>query len=113
MNEKTVVFAPVIIFFVFFIIIVIVFFTVLIKLLLKGKKDAWVGELVDKTHTTYQDMDTDEDKHLYTLIFKTDTGRQVKYGTSKLIYSVLRCSQVLILGQDKKRMIKTLLLFNN
>jgi len=86
MNEKTVVFAPVIIFFVFFIIIVIVFFTVLIKLLLKGKKDAWVGELVDKTHTTYQDMDTDEDKDLYTLIFKTNTGRQVKYGTSKQIY---------------------------
>jgi len=86
MNEKTLVFGPIIIFFVFFGLMAVAFILVVLKLLLKGKKDAWVGELVDKTHTTYQDIDTDEDKDLYTLIFKTDTGRQVKYGTNKLVY---------------------------
>jgi len=86
MIEKTVVFGPIAIFFVLLALMVGGFILVVLKLLLKGRKDAWVGELVDKTHTTYQDMDTDEDKDLYTLIFKTNTGRQVKYGTSKLIY---------------------------
>ena len=86
MIEKTVVFGPIAIFFVLLALMVGGFILVVLKLLLKGRKDAWLGELVDKTHTTYQDFDTDEDKHLYTLIFKTNTGRQVKYGTSKLIY---------------------------
>ncbi len=86
MNEKTFVFGLIIIFFVFFGLMVGAFILVVLKLLSKGKKDAWVGELIDKTYTSYQDMDTDEDKDLYTLIFKTTTGRQVKYNTSKLIY---------------------------
>ena len=86
MNEKTLVFGPIIIFFVFFAIMAGGFLLIVIKLLFKGKKDAWVGELVDKTHTTYQDIDTDEDKDLYTLIFQTATGRQIKYGTSKHVY---------------------------
>ncbi len=86
MNEKTFVFGPIVIFLIFFGLMAGAFILVVLKLLLKGKKDAWVGELIDKTHTTYQDMDTDEDKDQYTLIFKTDTGRQVKYGASKLVY---------------------------
>ena len=86
MNEKTLVFGPIIIFFVFFAIMAGGFLLIVIKLLFKGKKDAWVGELIDKVHNTYQDFDTDEDKELYTLVFKTSAGRQIKYSTSKQVY---------------------------
>ena len=86
MNEKTLIFEPIVIFFAIFLLIIIGFLALVLKLVFKGKKDAWVGELIDKTHTTYQDFDTDEDKDLYTLIFKTTSGRQVKYGTTKQIY---------------------------
>lgn len=86
MNEKTFIFGPIIIFFAFFLLLIIGFLALVLKLVFKGKKDAWVGVVVDKIHNTYRDFDSDDEKDLYTLVFNTTTGRQVKYGTTKLIY---------------------------
>jgi len=84
--EKAIIFGPIIIFFLIFGVLVIGFLTVVVKLIAKGKAMAWKGTLVDKLYKTGQDIDSDRVTHFYTLVFKTDDGKELKVGTSKQMY---------------------------
>lgn len=84
--EKAIIFGPLIIFFAIFASLIIGFLLVIIKLVLKGKKMAWKGTLIDKMHKTKDEYDSDKVTHFYTLIFKTEEGKEIKVGTSKEIY---------------------------
>lgn len=79
--------AVVLIILLFFLVPVALFGGVLAKILKKSKADTWTGEVVDKKHLTGRDVD-DDDKinHFYSVVFKTDDGRQKKVGLSKKLY---------------------------
>lgn len=85
--EKMIIFGPMIIFFVFFGLMVLGFLAIVIKLINKGRKSAWKGVLVDKLYNETEDMDdSSKTNHFYTLVFKTDEGKQVKVGVSRKMY---------------------------
>ena len=84
--EKDLVFLPMKIFGGVFILLIVGFFALVIKLVKKGKDSFWKGELIDKKYVEGEDFDTEVKKDYFTLIFKTDEGKQVKVGTSKKIY---------------------------
>jgi len=84
--EKMVVFGPIIVFFLIFLSLIIGFLMLVVKLVLKGKASSWQGTLVDKMHKTGSDMDSDETKHYFTLVFETADSKKIKVGTSKKVY---------------------------
>jgi hypothetical protein len=84
--EKVIIFGPIIIFFVIFGGLVVGFLVVVAKLIAKGKKSAWKGILVDKLHKTKDEYDSNQVNHFYTLVFKTEEGKEIKVGTSKEMY---------------------------
>ena len=84
--EKTIVFLPMIIFGGVFFLLIIGFFVLVIKLVKKGRDSAWTGELLEKKYVEGEDMDTDMKKDYFTLIFKTDQGKQVKVGVGRQVY---------------------------
>jgi hypothetical protein len=84
--EKAVVFGPIIIFFLIFAALIAGFLFVVVKLVLKGRKSAWKGTLVDKLYKEQKDFDTDRTNQYHTLVFKTDEGKEIKVGTSKQVY---------------------------
>jgi hypothetical protein len=53
---------------------------------MKGKKSAWKGELIDKLYREKEDFDSGRIERYYTLVFKTEEGKEIKAGTSKEIY---------------------------
>lgn len=85
--EKLVVFGPMLIFFLFFGALVIGFLFVVFKMILRGRKSAWKGVLIDKLYDERRDFDhLKKINQFYTLVFKTDEGKEIKIGTSKTIY---------------------------
>jgi hypothetical protein len=84
--EKAIIFIPMIIFFVFFASLVIGFLLVVLKLVTAGKKMAWKGTLIDKMHKTKDEYDSNRVNHFYTLVFKTEEGKEIKVGTSKEVF---------------------------
>jgi hypothetical protein len=82
--EKLVIFGPLIIFFLFFGALVFGFLFVVVKLVLKGKNSAWKGEIIDKKHNSRDDDGRDE--HFYSLVIKTDDGKNIKLGISAKQY---------------------------
>jgi hypothetical protein len=75
-----------IIFLAFFASLIIGFLLVVGKLIAKGRKMAWKGTLVDKLHKTRDEFDSEKVNHFYTLVFKTEDGKEIKVGTSKEMY---------------------------
>ena len=68
------VFGPIVIFFGFFALLVFGFLFFVGKLLLKAKNDAWVGEVVDKSHVTKDKDDSNLKEHLYSLKVRMENG---------------------------------------
>ncbi|MFA6250463.1 MAG: hypothetical protein WC686_03045 [Candidatus Shapirobacteria bacterium] len=75
-----------IIFFIIFAALAIGFLIIVGKLIAGGRKIAWKGTLVDKLHKTKDEFDSKKVSHFYTLVFKTETGAEIKVGTSKERY---------------------------
>lgn len=84
--EKTVVFLPIIVFGVVFLILILGFLGLIIKLVKKGKDSFWKGELIDKKYVQGEDFDTGRKEDYYTLIFKTEEGKQIKVGVAREVY---------------------------
>jgi hypothetical protein len=84
--EKIIIFAPILIFFLIFAGLVIGFLVIVVKLVSKGRKMAWQGTLVDKMYKTREDYDSKRINHFYTLVFKTEEGKEIKVGTSQEVY---------------------------
>jgi hypothetical protein len=84
--EKSLVFLPIKIFGIFFLLLIIGFLALVFKLVKKGKDSSWKGELIDKTCIEREDFDSGIKKDYFTLIFKTDVGKQVKVGVDKKTY---------------------------
>lgn len=83
--EKAVVFGPIIIFFAIFGILIVGFLGFVMKLAIKGKKSAWKGILIDKLHKQREDFD-DGIEDIYILVFKIESGREIKVPTSKQMW---------------------------
>jgi nitrogen fixation protein FixH len=84
--EQAVIFAPIIIFFLIFISLIIGFLLVVVKLVLKAKKSAWQGIVVDKIYKSNRDFDTNYIKHYYTIVFEVAKGKTIKVGVDKKTY---------------------------
>jgi len=84
--EKTAFFLPLKIFGFFFLFLIIGFFALIVKLVKKGRDSSWKGELIEKKYVEGEDFDSGMKKDYFTLIFKTDAGKQIKVGTNKKIY---------------------------
>ena len=82
-------FGPIVLFFGFFGLLVVLFLRLIIRLLLKGRKSSWSGELVDKLHQVIED-DNDMEMDYYALVFKTTEGKEVKVGTTKTIWDTYK-----------------------
>ena len=72
--EKYVVFGPIILFFGFFFLLIVGFFTLIGKLVIKGKNQAWVGEVIDKNYVQKKDDDSHRVSHLYSLKVQLENG---------------------------------------
>lgn len=84
--ELLIIFGPIIIFFAIFGSMIIGFLIVVGKLISSGKKMAWKGTLIDKMHKTKDEYDSNRVNHFYTLVFKTEEGKDIKVGASKEMY---------------------------
>jgi hypothetical protein len=86
--EKMIFFGPIIIFFLFFLVLVVGFLSVVAKIIYRGRKSAWKGEVVDKLFNERRGSFEDSDKinQFYTLVFKTDTGQTIKSAVAKSMY---------------------------
>jgi len=64
-----------IIFYIFIFFIVLLPIALIVFLVLKGKKAAWKGEIIDKKEVDKEDFDTGRVDHIYKVIIKLDGGR--------------------------------------
>ena len=89
--EKIVIFGPIILFFLFFGALIAGFLFIVIRLVLKGRKSAWKGTVIDKLYNERRDSDNNKKiNHFYTLVFKTEEGKEIKIGTSKIVYDTYK-----------------------
>ncbi|NMC35477.1 hypothetical protein GYA49_00360 [Candidatus Beckwithbacteria bacterium] len=82
---KAVVFGPIVIFFGVFLLLIIGFLAFVVKLLLKAKASAWVGEVVEKKHKVIDDFDEGE-QHRFIVVFKTTEGKTLNVEVSHDIW---------------------------
>lgn len=80
--EKYIIFAPVIIFFMFFVFLLLGFLFLLLKLLKKSQAASWQAVVVDKKIAHNDALDSHEVRTFYTLMVKTDEGKDMKLGVS-------------------------------
>ncbi|MCX6730421.1 MAG: hypothetical protein NTZ55_01090 [Candidatus Roizmanbacteria bacterium] len=72
--EKYIVFGPIVIFFGFFFLLIIGFFVLIGKLFIKGKNQAWKGEVIDKVKFEKKDDDTKRIERLLSLKVQLENG---------------------------------------
>jgi hypothetical protein len=72
--EKYIVFGPIIIFFGFFFLLIIGFFALIGKLFIKGKNQAWKGEIIEKVVNEQKDDDTNKISRLLSLKVQLENG---------------------------------------
>lgn len=84
--EKTLFFLPMIIFFGVFLLLILGFFRLVFKLVKKSKDMAWKGEVIDKMHKQKEDIDSDKIQDFYTIVFKTEDGKQLKIAVTAQDY---------------------------
>jgi hypothetical protein len=86
--EKMIIFGPIVIFMVIFGLLIVGFLSLVGKIIYQGRKSAWKGVVVDKIHNEKRGS-FEEDKEIsqfYTLVFKTDEGKQIKIAVAKSMY---------------------------
>lgn len=88
--EKYVVFGPIIIFFGFFGLLILGFFLLVGKLVLKAKNDAWVGEVIDKSHVVKDKEDSKLKEHLYSYRVRLENGEEHGIAAAKEFYDQLK-----------------------
>jgi hypothetical protein len=84
---KAIVLLPVMIIFGPLIILIIGFIFVVLKLISRSKASSWRGELIDKKHLQRREMDSNRLNDFYTLIFKTEGGKEIKVGVSREVFN--------------------------
>lgn len=72
--EKYIVFGPIVLFFGLFVLLTLGFLLLVIKLVLKAKKDEWVGTVIDKNHIVKQKDDSKQKEHLYSYKVQLENG---------------------------------------
>ncbi|PIY69131.1 hypothetical protein COY90_02210 [Candidatus Roizmanbacteria bacterium CG_4_10_14_0_8_um_filter_39_9] len=72
--EKMIIFLPVIIFFGIFLLLVIGFFVFIGKLFIKGKNQAWIGEVIEKVVFEKKDDDTRRVSRLLSFKVRLENG---------------------------------------
>lgn len=72
--EKYIVFGPIIIFFGFFLLLIFGFVALVGKLFIKGKNQAWKGEVVDKVKFEKKDDDSKRTETLLSLKVQLENG---------------------------------------
>lgn len=72
--EKYIVFGPIILFFGFFLLLILGFIGLITKLFLKGKNQAWKGEVVEKVVFEKEDDDTHRKSRLLSLKVQLENG---------------------------------------
>jgi len=82
MTEKYIVFGPIILFFAFFILLILGFLFLVFRLLKKSRNSYWIGTIIDKKMFSKRDFDSNKIENYYTIIVKTDQGREIKIGVS-------------------------------
>ena len=88
--EKYIVFGPIIIFFGFFGLLILGFFLLIGKLVLKAKNDAWVGEVIDKTHNVKDKDDSNLKEHFYFYRVRLENGEEHNIATSPKLYNEIQ-----------------------
>jgi hypothetical protein len=84
MNADSV---PLIFFLVCCCIIVVPFSVLVIFLVLKGRKQAWTGTIIDKKANQSEDSDTGKKSMLYSVRIKTDDGKEFSLAVDEGRYS--------------------------
>ena len=72
--EKYIVFGPIILFFGFLFLLIVGFLAFIGKLFIKGKNQAWIGEVIDKVVHEEEDDDTNRKTRLLSLKVKLENG---------------------------------------
>jgi len=72
--EKYIVFGPIIIFFGIFFLLILGFFSFIGSLFLKGKNQAWKGEVIEKVVFEKEDDDTHRKSRLLSLKVQLESG---------------------------------------
>lgn len=88
--EKYIVFGPLIIFFGFFGLLILGFFLLIGKLVLKAKNDAWIGEVIDKSHVVKDKDDSNQKEHLYSYRVRLENGEEHGIAATKEFYDQLK-----------------------
>lgn len=68
-------------------IIIVPFSTLVIVLILKGRKQAWTGTIIDKSANEKTDMDSDRTSVIYSVKIRTDEGKEFNYGVDATKYN--------------------------
>ena len=79
-------FLPIILFFGFFGILIVGFIVLVVYLINKGKNMAWKGTLINKLFNEKRDSESNRMEYFYTLVFKTEEGKELKVGVSREVY---------------------------
>ena len=77
---------PVIFFLVCCFIIVVPFSVLAIFLILKGRKQAWTGTIIDKKANVTQEMDSNIKHMIYSVRVKLDDGKEFNLGVDRTKY---------------------------
>jgi len=88
--EKFVVFGPIIIFFVIFGLLVLGFLGLVVKLVVKGKNQAWIGEVIDKAHNVKDKDEGPGKEHFYSLQVRLENGEEHNIPASAEFYEEIK-----------------------
>ena len=58
----------------------------ILRLVLKGKAEGFRGKVIDKLHTSKRDDEHRHDDHFYTLVIRTEEGKERKIAVASSLY---------------------------
>jgi len=96
---KTMVFLPLILFFGAFGFLIIGFFALIIKLVLKAKRDSWTGEVIDKSHVVKDQDDSNKKEHLYSYKVRLENGETHNIAASREFFEKIKIGDKLKKGK--------------
>jgi hypothetical protein len=82
-------------------VIIVPFSVLVIYLILKGRKQAWKGTIIDKNANVSNDMDSDKSTMIYSVRIKSDEGREFNYGVDKTKYNEYKIGDRLVKESGK------------
>ncbi len=68
-------------------VIIVPFSALIIFLILKGRKQAWTGTIIDKSANVTSDFDSGNDSTIYSVRIKSDAGKEFNYGVDHKKYN--------------------------